>query len=241
MSRLYRFFPAIIILAFLPSCGSLGKLGGLTELEAIGGLKDALTQGMFRSFDAFANPDAPGNAAVRFVFPGQAAAIQQTLYNLGLGPVVDQATAKFNRAMGQAVQASKPLFVNSIKKLTIKDAFNILVTDNPHAATDYFKRVNKPLLLQAFRPIVDSTIRVEQADLDWNKVTAVYNLLPFKKEPIEANLTDFIAGRVIDGMCLIMANEEEQIRSKYEFRKTDMMRKAFGYAEQELKKRMSAR
>lgn len=239
MSRFFRLIPALILLVILPSCGSLGKLGGLTELEAIGGLKDALTQGLFRSFDAFANPDAEGNAVVRFVLPDQAASIQSTLNSLGLAPALDRATAKFTRAMGQAVKASKPMFINSIKKLTIKDAFNILITDNPHAATDYFKRVNKPLLLEAFRPIVDSTIRVEQADLDWNKVTSVYNLLPFKKEPLESNLTDFMAGRVIDGMCLIMANEEEQIRSKYEFRKTDMMRKAFGYAEQELKKRLS--
>jgi hypothetical protein len=34
-----------------------------------------------------------------------------------------------------------------------------------------------------------------------------------------------------------VANEEEQIRTKYEFRKTDMMKKVFGYAEQELKRR----
>jgi Protein of unknown function (DUF4197) len=224
----------------LTACSTLNKMGlGLTELEAITGLKDALSQGMFRSFEAFANPNDENNALVRFAFPGNAANIQKTLNDLGLGPVLDNATKKFTRAMGDAVQASKPIFVNSIKKMTFKDAMNILVTDNPHAATDYFKRVNKPLLLDAFRPVVDSTIQVQGADLDWNKVTSVYNILPFKKEPIENNLTDFISGRVIDGMCLIMASEEENIRNKYSFRKTDMMQKAFAFAEQELKKRIS--
>ena len=48
----------------------------------------------------------------------------------------------------------------------------------------------------------------------------------------------FYRCRVIDLMFLIVANEEEQIRSKYELRKTHMMRKVFTWAEGELKKRL---
>ena len=39
-------------------------------------------------------------------------------------------------------------------------------------------------------------------------------------------------------MFIIVGNEEENIRTKYEFRKTDMMKKVFGYAEEELKRRV---
>lgn len=239
MKTFFRSLAILLTACTINSCASLQKAAGLTELEAILGLKDALNQGMFRSFDAFANPDKESNALVKFALPDQAAAIQSTLNSLGLSSALDKATAKFTKAMGDAVVAAKPIFTNSVKQLTIKDAMSILVTDNMHAATDYFKRVNKPLLLEAFRPIVDSTIAAEQADLDWKKVTSIYNLLPLKKETLEPNLTDFISARVIDGMCLIMANEEENIRSQYSFRKTDMMQKAFGYAEQELKRRMA--
>ena len=35
---------------------------------------------------------------------------------------------------------------------------------------------------------------------------------------------------------VLLPNEEEQIRTKYEFRKTDMMKKAFGNVEEDLKK-----
>jgi hypothetical protein len=65
----------------------------------------------------------------------------------------------------------------------------------------------------------------------------VYNKIPFINKPLETSLTDFIAARAIDAMFGIVANEEEQIRTKYEFRKTDMMKKVFGYAEEELKRR----
>ena len=222
---------------FLSSCDTIKKLGLLapTELEMALGLKDALSQGLFRSFDAFADPN--GNAFVRFVFPGDAAKIEKTLRDIGMSKVVDQVTAKFTRATTQAVTAAKPIFLNSLKQMSIRDAVGILITDNTHAATEYFKSTMSHQLMTAFRPIVDSTIRVEGANTDWANIVNIYNKIPFIGKPLENNLTDFIAARAIDGMFGIVANEEEQVRSKYEFRKTDMMKKVFGYADQELAKR----
>src|SRR5262245_24119881 len=121
--------------------------------------------------------------------------------------------------------------------MSIKDAAKILITDNNHAATQYFKTEMSPQLMVAFRPIVDSTIRVEGANKDWSQIVNVYNKVPFIGKPLESSLTDFIASRGIDGMFSVVGNEEEQIRTKYEFRKTDMMKKVFSYAEEELKRR----
>ncbi len=227
----------IVATVTTPSCDALKKLGVLapSEYEMIAGLKDALSQGLFKTFDAFADPQ--GNPLVRFVFPQDAVKIEKTLRDLGLDKMVDQVTGKFTRAMSSAVSASKPIFLNSVKRMTIKDALNILVTDNNHAATEYFKSEMSPELMVAFRPIVDSTIHIEGADRDWSSIANVYNKLPFISKPLETSLTDFIAARVIDGMFVIVANEEENIRTKYEFRKTDMMKKVFGYAEEELKRR----
>lgn len=220
------------------SCDALKKVASMiapSEFEMVMGLKDALNQGLLRSFDAFANPD--GNPLVRFIFPGDAAKIEKTLRDLGMDKLVDQVTGKFTSATVSAVSAAKPIFVNSIKQMSIKDAVNILITDNTHAATDYFKSTMSPELMTAFRPIVDSSINLEGANKDWSNIVNVYNKIPFINKPLENSLTDFIAARAIDGMFTIVANEEEQIRSKYEFRKTDMMKKVFGYAEQELARR----
>ncbi len=219
------------------SCDTLKKLGVLapTELEMAMGLKEALSQGLFRSFDAFSDPNA--NPLVRFVFPGDAAKIEKTLRDVGLSSLVDQVTGKFTRATVQAVGAAKPIFLNSLREMSIRDAVGILITDNTHAATEYFKTTMSPQLMTAFRPIVDSTIRLEGANKDWASIVNVYNKIPFINRPLENSLTDFIAARAIDGMFGIVANEEEQIRSKYELRKTDLMKKVFGYAEQELARR----
>ncbi len=219
-------------------CSVLKKAGLIpSELEMVMGLKDALSQGLFKSLDAFANPE--GNPLVRFAFPGEAEKIEKTLRDLGFDKAVNEVTGKFTRAMSSAVSAAKPMFTDAIKKMTIRDAAKILVTDNTHAATDYFKQSMKPGLMDAFRPIVDSTIKIEKADKEWSSITNIYNSIPFlSSKPLENNLTDFISARAVDVMFLMIANEEEQIRSKYELRKTDMMKKVFTWAEGELKKRI---
>ncbi|MDZ4795644.1 MAG: DUF4197 domain-containing protein [Bacteroidota bacterium] len=232
---LFPFLAAFIISS--SGCSTLKKLGIIpSELEMALGLKDALSQGLFRGFNAFADP--AGNPLVRFVFPGEAEKIEKTLRDLGFDKVINQVTGKFTKAMSSAVTVAKPLFFDAIKNMSIKDAAKILVTDNPHAATDYFKQSMKPGLMTAFRPIVDSTIKTEGGDKEWSGITNIYNSIPFIKKPLENSLTDFISARVVDLMFVMVASEEADIRSKYEFRKTDMMKKVFAYAEQELKKRI---
>ncbi len=224
----------------LSGCSSLKKLGIVpSELEMAIGLKDALSQGLFKGFTAFADPT--GNPLVRFAFPGEAEKIEKTLRELGFDKTINQVTGKFTKAMSSAVTVAKPLFFDALKSMSIKDAAKILVTDNPHAATDYFKQAMKPGLMTAFRPIVDSTIKTEGADKEWSGITNIYNSIPFINKPLENNLADFISARVVDLMFVMVANEEDQIRSKYELRKTDMMKKVFSYAEQELKKRIEKR
>jgi Protein of unknown function (DUF4197) len=237
MMKKSLFISFCVVILGLTGCETLKNIGLVpSELEMALGLKDALSQGLFKSFNAFADPN--GNPLVRFAFPGEAQKIEKTLRDLGLDKKVDQVTGKFTRAMSSAVTAAKPMFIDAVKRMSIKDAAKILVTDNNHAATEYFKQSMKPELMAAFRPIVDSTIKADGADTEWNNIAAIYNKIPFLNTQLEANMTDFISARAIDIMFTMVANEEEEVRSKYQLRKTDLMQKAFGYAEQELKRRM---
>ncbi|MEN9549740.1 MAG: hypothetical protein RIR12_2331 [Bacteroidota bacterium] len=226
------------ILVFASSgCSTLKKMGIIpSELEMVTGLKDALSQGLFKGLENFADPN--GNPLVRFAFPGEAEKIEKTLRDLGFDKAVNNVTGKFTKAMSSSVNVAKPLFFEAVRSMSIKDAAKILVTDNRHAATDYFKAEMKPGLMTAFRPIVDSSIKMEAADKEWAAITKIYNAIPFIKTPLENNLTDFISARAVDVLFLMVANEEAAIRSKYELRKTDMMRKVFGWAEKELKKKI---
>ncbi|MFT3904272.1 MAG: DUF4197 domain-containing protein [Niabella sp.] len=205
---------------------------GMSEWEMAAGLKEALTNGLFKGFDAFANPNQ-GNALLRFAFPGDAAKIEKTLRDLGMTQLVNNVTAKYTNAMSQAVQKAKPMFVSAVKNMSIRDAASILLTQNNTAATEYFKTQMTPQLMTAFKPIVDSTVRSSGAGTEYQTLAKAYNALSSQK--LETNLNDFIAARAIDGMFLYVANEEKNIRSNLQYRTSDLLKRVFGYADQQLK------
>lgn len=216
---------------FLSGCDTLKNVAGtLSAFEIAQGLKEALTQGLFSGFDAFANPNQ-GNALVRFAFPGEAAKIEKTLRDLGLTQVVNNVTAKYTNAMSLAVQRAKPIFLNSVKNMNISDAAGILLSGNNHAATQYFKSAMSPQLMSAFRPIVDSTIRTTGAGDEYNTIVKAYNSIPLLTKKLEPNLNDFIAARAIDAMFLYVANKEEDIRSNISARTTPLLQRVFGFAD----------
>lgn len=218
-------------------CDTLSNIAGtLSQWEMAQGLKEALTQGLFRGFDAFANPNE-GNALLRFAFPGEAAKIERTLRDLGLTTLVNSVTSKFTNAMSLAVREAKPVFVNAVREMSFRDAANILLSDNRHAATDYFKQAMSPQLMSRFRPIVDSTVRTTGAGREYESIATAYNAIPFLDKKLEPNLNEFIAGRAIDAMFLYVASEERNIREKIEYRKTDLLKRVFGYADTQLRNR----
>ncbi len=231
---------ALSITTIFSGCDSLSNIAGtLSQWEMAQGLKEALTQGLFRGFDAFANPN-DGNALVRFAFPGEAAAIEKTLRDVGLTSLVNSVTSKFTNAMSLAVQEAKPVFLNSVRQMSIADAATILLTNNKHAATEYFKRAMSPELMTKFRPIVDSTVRTTGAGREYESIARTYNAIPFLDKKLEPNLNEFIAGRAIDAMFLYVASEEANIREKIEYRKTDLLKRVFGYADMHMRNTMGS-
>jgi tRNA(Leu) C34 or U34 (ribose-2'-O)-methylase TrmL len=227
---------AICLSSVFSACETVKKvMANLSpsDIEMALGLRQALEQGLFKTFDAFQNPEV--NPILAFVFPGDAQKIITTLNNVGLGSYVDQVTGKFNKATSAAFLAAKPIFINSIRSMNISDAAGILITNNTHAATDYFKASTRTQLTAAFKPIADSTFKAQGVDKDWTKVANTINNLPFVNLKVEKSLTEFVAARAVDGMYLLVAQEEEKIRKDLSFRKTDVMKKVFGYADEQLK------
>lgn len=91
--------------------------------------------------------------------------------------------------------------------------------------------------MNAFRPIIDSTIKLDGANKEWKKIADVVNNIPFTNFKVESSLTDFVAARAIEGMYKMVADEEKKIRTDSSFRKSDLVKKVFGYADDELKKK----
>ena len=237
--KLKSIIVSIFCLVSVTACDTLKQIGSSllipSEFEMAMGLRQALEQGLFKSFDAYSNPQ--NNNAIAFVFPKDAQKIINLANQAGLSSVVNQTTDKFNRAIAKSFSASKGIFVNALKSMSFKDVVNILITNNQQAATDYFKTTTYTQLMKAYTPIIDSTIALEGANTEWKKIANIVNNIPFTNFRVENSLTEYVAARAIDELYKMVAEEEIKIRTDLSFRKTDLVKRVFGYADEELKKK----
>ncbi len=193
-------------------------------------LKQALELGATKSADLlsaqngfFANP------SVKILFPPEANKAESTLRRLGLNKMCDDAILSFNRAAEDAAKTAKPIFVNAVKQMTIKDATNILMGAND-AATTYFKNTTTDSLSKVFEPIVGNSIEKVGATRLYSDVAERYNKVPFANK-INPDLKQYVTQKAIEGLFKQIAAEELKIRENSAFRTTDLMKKVFAQAE----------
>lgn len=208
--------------------GGLGQLptGELSNSEIVMGLKDALSVGAQRSSNQLSATDGFfKNAAIKILLPEEAKKVENTLRSLGMSSLVDKAVLSMNRAAEDAAKTATPIFVNAVKQMTITDAVNIL-RGGDFAATDYFKGKTTTALTEAFRPIIQNSLKNVNATKYWSDVTSVYN--QFSSNKINTDLAAYVTGRAMDGIFYQLGLEEQKIRKDPVARTTDILKKVFG-------------
>ncbi len=231
-------FKIVLVCLFIVlnwQCSLLKKTGLIpNEFEMASGLKSALKNGLLSGFDKFSDPN---NMMSKLTMPGEIEKLNLILNSFGVKTNLTNISNKLTNALSKSMAVSKPVFLDALQKMSIRDAAKILVTDNPHAATDYFKATATKELIAQITPIIDSSIKTDSINAEYNQIASLYNAIPFSNKKIEPTASGFIAGRTIDLMFMYISKEETEIRTKYQLRKTDLLRKVFDYAEQEVKKK----
>jgi hypothetical protein len=90
--------------------------------------------------------------------PPEAEKVEKTLRNVGLGKQVDNAILSMNRAAEDAAKSAAPIFIDAIKQMSIQDAFGIL-KGGDFAATNYLKDKTTASLTEAFRPVIEASLK----------------------------------------------------------------------------------
>ena len=229
-------FLSIAFIVLIVSCTGtdIGKTVGdawanrpVTEAEAAEGIKEALTIGISKGADEVARTDGYyGNPIIRIVFPPKAAKVEKTLRDVGLGAEVDKAILSLNRAAEDAATEAKPIFINAIKQLTIRDAFNIVRGPND-AATTYLKNKTADDLTAAFKPKIETSLNKVNATKYWADIMGLYNKIPFV-EPVETDLPTYVTQEAIDGLFFKISEEELRIRENPIARTTELLKRVFG-------------
>lgn len=208
----------------------LGTNDTVSESEAAGGLKDALSQGINIGMGFLSQEDGFfGNDLVKIPWPEQAKPVMDIMLKLGMQKQVDNVTKSLNRAAEKASGVAIEVFVAAIKQMTIQDAMSILLGGDG-TATAYLKKTTTPLLTEKFRPIIGTSLDQVNATKLWGDAINVYNKVPLVK-PVNADLPAFVTEKALDGVFKMVEKEENKIRANPLARVTDLMRKVFGFAD----------
>ncbi len=228
------FLGASIIGTTIVSCDTISNLPGvygsapITEGEAANGIRDALSNGISTAITSLGRENGFfGDKAYKLLLPPDAAKVEGTLRDIGLGSQVDRAILQINRAAEDAVGYAKPIFANAIKEMTIQDALGIVRGSNS-AATDYFRNKTREQLLQAFRPSIQQSLDRLQATRYYSDIVSMYNKLPTTRNKVSPDLTGYVVGRATDALFDQIEKEEANIRANPAARTTEILKKVFG-------------
>lgn len=202
-----------------------GKSGSLTTDQVVAGLKEALTVGTERGTSALSSLNGFfGNAAIKILMPAEAQKVEKTLRSVGLGKQVDDAILSMNRAAEDAAKSAAPIFVNAVKQMSFQDAMGILKgADN--AATSYLQSKTTSQLTEAFRPVIEESLKKVDATKYWNTVFTNYN--KFSKEKINTDLSAYVTEKALSGIFVQLAEEEKKIRKDPAARTTEILKQVF--------------
>ena len=245
MKARYLIFAAAVIL--LTACAELLTVlqtaapAPLTESEVINGLKEALVTGSKNSSQVLSALDGYyKDAAVKILLPDEARMITDNISKLpGGDKLVEDVILRINRAAEDAAREAAPVFANSIRQMTVKDAFNILRgADN--AATSYLKSTTYNELYALYKPNIEASTakaivgNISTAD-SWNALTGKWNTLAnsvagrlANLKPVNTDLNDHLTKKALDGIFLKVEGEELKIRKDVSARITPVLQRVFG-------------
>ena len=222
----------------LPGCAELDQSLKILGLPAVkgdalddnkiaAGLKEALQVGTGNAVTLTGKMDGYfRNQAIKILMPEQLQDFEKGLRTFGFGPQVDDFVLSMNRAAERAAPQAKQIFLGAISEMTFADAKQIL-NGSQTAATDYFKVKTTDKLIAAFRPQVEKAMNEVGVTRQYKELVGYFKAIPFPKSEL-INIDQYVVGKSLDGLFLMLAEEERNIRSNPAARVTSLLKEVFG-------------
>jgi Protein of unknown function (DUF4197) len=205
----------------------LGQQSGLSDVKIGSGLKEALKVGTENTVTLTGRPDGYFmNQAIKILMPQRLQTLEKGLRAVGYGPQVDEFILSMNRAAERAAPSAKKIFWDAIGEMTIDDARKIL-SGGDTAATEYFKGKTTDRLTTAFRPVVEKTTNEVGVTRQYKELVGRAEAIPFLKVD-SLDVDNYVVGKALDGLFLVLGEEERKIRTNPAARVTDLLKEVFG-------------
>ena len=215
------------ILTLTAAIAQAGSLDAISAGDASAGVKEALAKGADYAVASLGKENGfLGNSKVKIPLPGYLQKAEKGLRMFGMGKQADELTETMNHAAENAVAEARPILSESIKKMSVDDAKGIL-TGGEGSVTKYFKRTSSEQLTEKFTPIVKASTKKLQLAEQYNQFAgkAASSGLIDKKD---VDLDSYVTQKAMDGLFLMIAEEEKKLRSNPVGAGSDLLKKVFG-------------
>lgn len=216
-----------LFLALGATLAQAGSLDAISTGDASAGVKEALSKGADYAVASLGKDNGfLGNSKVKIPLPGYLQKAESGLRMFGMGKQADELVNTMNHAAENAVAEAKPILSDSIKKMSVQDAKGIL-TGGEDSVTQYFKRTSAEQLTQKFTPIVKKETKKLQLAEQYNAYAgkaASAGLIDQK----DADIDSYVTQKAMDGLFLMIAEEEKKLRSNPVGASSDLLKKVFG-------------
>ena len=201
-----------LILTLAASGLAAPRVHALSETDAASGIRTALERGALAAVGLLGRENGfLGNDKVKIPLPDFLDDAAKILRATGQRKRVDELVTSMNRAAEQAVPLAKNLLVDAARKISVDDAVRI-VRGSATSVTEYFAGKTREPLGVKFLPIVTEATRKVSLAQRYNAVAdKAASLGLMKKE--DANLQQYVTGKALDGLFLMIGEEEKKIRA----------------------------
>jgi hypothetical protein len=205
----------------------IGGTSAASNTEIVNGLKEALQIGTENAVQTVSKLDGYyKNPKIRIPLPDSVQKTEKILRAAGYGSKVDEFELSMNRAAEKAAPQAKGLFMDAIKQMTFMDAKKIL-NGRENEATLYFKDKTSPRLKEVSKPIVHQAMGEVGVTKSYQDLEQSARSVPFAGT-FAFDLDQYVTDRALDGLFLMVAEEEKKIRQDPMARTTDLLKKVFG-------------
>ena len=199
-------------LAWSASSVLAGPLDAISNAEAGAGLKAALERGANAAVAQLGqNGGFLNNGKVKIPLPSALDTVAPLLKATGKSEQLNQLVSAMNQAAEQAVPEAKTLLVGAVKSMSLEDAKGILTGGND-SVTQFFKSKTKAALTEKFQPIVGKQVSKLGLAQQYDKL-AGQGLKLGVVDKDSATMETYVTGKALDGLYLVIAEQERAIRA----------------------------
>jgi hypothetical protein len=218
---------AVWVSAVLVRFATSARAAAMSAADASAGLRLALEKGTEAAIALLGKPGGfLDDPKVRIPLPGMLDEVAKLARMTGQQKRVDELITAMNRAAELAVPEGRTILIAAAREVSAQDALRI-VQGGDTSVTDYFAAKTRVPLTGKFKPIVaQSTEQVSLArkyDALAGKASG-FGLLKKK----DADLNSYVTGKTLDGLFLVIGEQERKLRKDPMAAGSSLVRQLFG-------------